>query len=235
MSTTETSTTKDHDSAASPRPAVRWGWLNWRVLSVVLGIAAAGATGWFLGRGDTAHRATPHAEMDDLDVVSAMWIFACNDDSPIITYEGVKYRLNLPADFDVKRLVRGHGDLFRPTAPTSELEAWKEELRGGPEKPPKGVPSWILALPTKEARLQIIDAITRDDVFRSQFRTELEAKRSDLTMLNWGLERLDRTRKARAESRESAERQWQMWLVFGIGVANVITTVAAASLKGKKP
>src|SRR5437773_10432977 len=101
MSTTETSTPKDHDAAAAPHPAVRWGWLNWRVLSVVPGIAAAGATGWFLGRGDIAHRATPHAEMDDLDVVSAMGIFACNEDSPISPDEGVKYRRTLPADFGV--------------------------------------------------------------------------------------------------------------------------------------
>ena len=45
-------------------------------------------------------------EPDVFGILSATWILACNDKSEIMTYEGIRHRLNLPNDFDVKELIR---------------------------------------------------------------------------------------------------------------------------------
>jgi len=175
--------------------------------------------------GNSAHGA---GEMDELDVLAATWILACNDDHPVITYEGIRYRLGLPADFDVKRLVRSRGELFRPGATHAELEEWRAEMLSG-----KALPSWVRAVGDKHEREQVIRALSRQDVFRSQFRAEPHAPRASLEVTNWGLERIERLRRSRAELREATERRWQIWSVLGIGVANIVTTLATAMYKAK--
>src|SRR5438128_12623662 len=74
----------------------------------------------------------------DLDTVSAIWILACNDENPIITYEGIPYRLGLTPGFDIKRLVGTRAELFRHGIPSQRLRKWKEEMRAG-----KHLPAWI--------------------------------------------------------------------------------------------
>ncbi|MDZ7380003.1 MAG: hypothetical protein ONB06_11745, partial [candidate division KSB1 bacterium] len=54
---------------------------------------------------------------DIFDVLSATWVFACNDENPIITYEGIRQRLNLSTSFDITSLVQSRGDLFRRGVP----------------------------------------------------------------------------------------------------------------------
>ncbi len=34
-------------------------------------------------------------QIDDHDLLSAIWVMACNDENPIITFQGLRYRLNL--------------------------------------------------------------------------------------------------------------------------------------------
>ena len=43
---------------------------------------------------------------DDLDILSAIWILSCNDEISEMTYEGVKYRLGLADDYNLRRLIR---------------------------------------------------------------------------------------------------------------------------------
>lgn len=43
---------------------------------------------------------------DGFDILSAVWLFACNDENPIITYEGLRHRLNLDSTSDVKSSFR---------------------------------------------------------------------------------------------------------------------------------
>src|SRR5260370_8517406 len=63
---------------------------------------------------------------------------ASNDENPTITYEGIRYRLGLAPEFDVRGLVRAHGELFRHGIPAKRLEAWKQSMRMG-----KHLPYWI--------------------------------------------------------------------------------------------
>lgn len=138
---------------------------------------------------------------DDLDIISAIWILASNDDNPAITYNGVRYRLGLAESFDIKRLIGGRADLFRHGIPSARLETWKEDMRAS-----RHLPSWIRDVEAKE-RTAIIDALTTDDIFRSQFRSEAGAKRSPIEIIEWGLQHIDRLRKASAEAREQKFRR----------------------------
>lgn len=166
-------------------------------------------------------------EPDVFDILSATWVFASNDENSIVTYQGLKYRLDLDPTFDIRALVKKRTDLFRLRIPPSQLAAWKEEMKQN-----RRLPVWIAALRGQE-RLDAIDRISGDDGFRSQFRTENRAPRSDLEILKWGLAHIESLRKAHYDAREGAAKSWQMWLVFGIGVLNIATTIGVAMSKEK--
>jgi hypothetical protein len=163
--------------------------------------------------------------VDKYAVLSAIWILACNDDIPSMTYRGLQTRLNLPDSFDVRFLVRQHGELFRQRIPASWLEEWKGQMKSGHQ-----VPSWIREKKGDE-RIALIDSLTRDDGFRSQFRTDPNAPRTDVAVIEWGLSHIERLRKAEAEAREATAKSWQMWLVFAVGVLGIIATIFAALLR----
>jgi hypothetical protein len=57
---------------------------------------------------------------DEFAVLASLWILASNDENSLITYRGIEHRLNLSPAFDLRGLVRRHGELFRlgmPSAP----------------------------------------------------------------------------------------------------------------------
>ncbi|MBI5190470.1 MAG: hypothetical protein HZA22_07325 [Nitrospirae bacterium] len=92
---------------------------------------------------------------DELDILSAVWILSCNDENPIITYEGIKHRLDLSPDFKIEELIHCRGELFRRKIPTRPLEVWKQEMREG-----KHIPSWIADIENETERQEKIDSIT---------------------------------------------------------------------------
>lgn len=141
-------------------------------------------------------------EIDPFTLLSAMWVFACNDEKALISYRGVRHRLGLPQGYPVEEIVRSRAELFRLRAPSSQLSAYKEKLRSEN----KG-PTWLQAAKTPEERLREIDALQPSDYFRSQFRTEPDAPRSTLEVLKWGLEHIERLRTVH-ESRRQERRQW---------------------------
>lgn len=163
---------------------------------------------------------------DVFDVLSAAWVLSCNDEQPIMTYEGIRYRLRLDSQVDVRDIIRRRGDLFRLGVPQDRLESWKNELRAG-----RNVPGWIRDIPDQDQRRQAIEALSVDDVFRSQFRAIDRAPRCSLEIIDWGLQHINRLRVVFAEARESSVKSWQMWLVFAVGVMNIVATVVAAIFK----
>jgi hypothetical protein len=165
---------------------------------------------------------------EDFGYLSAIWILASNDDNPLITYEGIRYRLNLPNDYDVQKLIRARAELFRHGVPQAVLDAWKDRLRAGEST----LPSWIRAKP-KEEWGTLIDGLKVDHVFRSQFRTAPGSARSEIAIITWGLEHLDRLRKSHLEASESTATTRQMWLLLAVGMLNFVATIVAAIIKGK--
>jgi hypothetical protein len=166
-------------------------------------------------------------DLEELDLLSAVWILASNDENHLLTFEGVRERLALSAQYDVRTLVLKRRELFRPNAPPGELEEWKNAMRAGSR-----LPAWIRQL-DEPAQRQAIDALSDKDVFRSQLRPGRNAPVSSIQVVSWGLEHLDRIRKSRIAARDATAKSWQMWLVFGIGVANIVVSIVLAVLKAR--
>ncbi|TWA93557.1 hypothetical protein [Bradyrhizobium stylosanthis] len=148
------------------------------------------------------------AGADNLDVLSAVWILSCIDENPILTYEGISSRLGLPEAFDIRGLVRGRRELFRPGVLESRLDAWKRQMISG-----RSLPSWISEISDAEERKAAINAITRNDVFRNQFRASPEAPKSDVQIIDWGLNHIERLRKFAIEEKEARSKKWSTVII----------------------
>ncbi|HKP52508.1 MAG TPA: hypothetical protein VJ183_07635 [Chloroflexia bacterium] len=167
------------------------------------------------------------ADPDEFDILSAIWILASNDENSLLTYKGITVRLDLPDDYDVKRLIRFRGELFRRGVRPQHLEKWKEDMRAG-----KHLPSWMFILQLEE-RSREIDSLSTHDIFRSQFRTGQGAPKSPIEIIDWGLKHIDRLRHASFQAREGNAKSWQMWVVAGISLINIVVTVVLTFLYPK--
>jgi len=151
-------------------------------------------------------------------ILAAIWILACNDETPSITYRGIQQRLNLPQEYDLRGLISQHGELFRLRIPQSRLEQWKSDMRLG-----QHLPRWVREV-TGPARVELINSLKPEDGFRSQFRAEPGAPPSDTVVIEWGLNHIERLRKAHSEAREASAKSWQMWLIFSVGILGFLAT-----------
>jgi hypothetical protein len=215
--------------------------------SVGMALICAGIVAWYKSQ----MKSPKLGGRDEYDIVSATWILANRDDTPLMFYDDVAYRLGLPDDYDVEnRVVLAHRELFRHGVSEQRLENWKctrlknlgvpdqrlkdlgcnmSELSKEPKRPP---PRWITRKAENEGKEPeaLIGEVEEGDVFRSQFRID-PRKANDLPpieIIQWGLEYLDRRRKARLEAREATAKSWQIWLVFGVGLLNIIVAFFAA-------
>jgi hypothetical protein len=166
-------------------------------------------------------------DLEELDLVTAVWILASNDENHLVTFEGIRERLGLDAGFDVRGLVLKRRELFRPGAPPGELEEWQTSMRKGSR-----LPAWIKLIEDDSKRLSAIDGLSQKDVFRSQFRASRGSPKSEVQVLSWGLDHIDRIRKSKAASQEVSAKSWQMWSVFIVGVLNILATIGVVAVKG---
>ena len=123
-------------------------------------------------------------------------------------------------------LVQEHGELFRQGVSVRRLEEWKRGMWNG-----KHLPSWIREIENENERHEAIGSITTDDVFRSQFRAGENADRSPIEILDWGVQHIERLRKAELDKTQRSAKSWELWVVFGVGILNVIATVLIAIVK----
>jgi hypothetical protein len=160
----------------------------------------------------------------DLDTVSSIWILASNDENFLITYEGIKDRLNISDIQYIKELVKLHRELFRLNAPSKALMEWKSQMRMG-----QRLPSWIRTFPKEsEERKNAIDSIKEEDVFRSQFRTKSGTPASNISIINWGLEHIERIRKNAEEKKQEKKKYFITHILpilyFAISFITLFTT-----------
>lgn len=141
--------------------------------------------------------------IDDLDILSAIWILSCNDENPILTYRSIGDRLNLDSVVDVRSLVRSRRELFRPGVLKSRLDKWKLDMQAGARRP-----AWIQEIGDDAERNKAIDALSEDDVFRNQFRVAPNSPKCSLEIIDWGLQHLERLRKGAFEAREEGAKKW---------------------------
>jgi hypothetical protein len=168
-----------------------------------------------------SRKTSPHdmLEPDNFDILSATWVLSCNDENNIITYEGLIHRLGLPQNFPIRDLVKKRRDLFRLGIPKSQLDDWVGDMKLG-----KRLPVWIREKPS-EQRALVISSLSSADGFRSQFRSEANAEKLELNVVDWGLQHIERLRKAQWDIKQKSAKSWQMWLVFSVGVLNIFVTL----------
>jgi hypothetical protein len=135
-------------------------------------------------------------------VLPAIWVLSCNDENPIITYRGIAIRIGI-TEAEAKKLVGERRELFRPGIRLSRLNNWKERMRDG-----KSLSGWIQEIKDVDERRKAIEALSRDDVFRNQFRVENEAPKCSIEIINWGLNHLDLIRKSAAAVRDERLKRW---------------------------
>jgi hypothetical protein len=168
-----------------------------------------------------AKRTASGRSPEELDIVSAIWVMANNDENNLITYQGIIHRLLLPSDYDVKGLISSRGELFRPGVQEWILNEWKSEMLGG-----KSLPIWIRDVKDKNEQVRMINRMTPDDVFRSQFRARKDAPQAELSVIDWGLQHIERLRKSRLESIDTRQKSIQLWIIIITSVINIFLTIA---------
>lgn len=146
-------------------------------------------------------------EMEEAGLLSAIWILASNDENPIMTYKSICYRLDLPDSYNIKGLIKKRSELFRPGVPSWRLKEWKEKMLSG-----ISIPAWVKEIKDEKEKEETIKSLTPDDVFRSQFRARKETTKSPIELIDWGLQHIDRLRKAKVEEKEIS---WK-WLKEGV-------------------
>src|SRR5882762_7130721 len=117
--------------------------------------------------------------VDEFDLTAAIWILSSLDENPIMTYMGIVDRVGCTEE-SVRRVVLRRRELFRPGTPKARLDRWKSDMRKDSR-----IPNWIR---DQREPSRAIDELTYDDVFRNQFRVEDNAKKSDLEIIEWGLQ-----------------------------------------------
>ncbi len=162
-------------------------------------------------------------DVEELDLISAIWIMASNDENHLMTYKSIRYRLGLADDFNVEALIRRRPELFRLGANQNDLDAWKVKMLDDQK-----LPSWIRKISDLEIKKQTILSLTVHDLFRSQFRATTKAgERSPIEIIKWGLEHLDRIRKARSEAKDVNVKASQVWLVFFVALLGLLVQIGA--------
>jgi hypothetical protein len=163
---------------------------------------------------------------EEFGILTATWILACNDKVPIITYRGVQRKLQLeryPIEA-IKSLIESRGELFGKRVPSVYLESWKEQMLAG-----KQLPTWMLDEGEAE-REQIINGLSLDDVFVSQFRANAEESSwtngSPREVMDWGLQHIERIRRAGLDDTDAKLKRWQLWILVSVSVANFLIGVA---------
>ena len=92
------------------------------------------------------------------------------------------------------------------------------------------MPGWLKAI-DESKRSAAIEALGSGDMFRSQFRAQADAERSPIEIIKWGLDHLDRLRKARVDANDASVKRWQMWLVFWVTLLGVVSQFLIAYAK----
>ena len=141
-----------------------------------------------------------------------------------MTYEGVRFRMNFDANADVRHLISSRPELFRQgVAAAVQGVAAEHACR-------QAHAGLVAPVPVAE-REQRIRAITADDVYSKPIQDGAWTQRGRLSRSSGGgLEHLERLRKSRVEAKAAYATTRQMWLVFGVSVAGIITQLLVAWL-----
>lgn len=163
---------------------------------------------------------------EEFGVLTATWILACNDKNPIMTYRSIQQRLeleNYPLEA-IRTVIQSRGELFRKRVPSSYLRRWKQQMLSG-----KHLPTWMLDV-DKSERPKLINDLGPDGVFISQFRADDKQPSweggSTREIIDWGLQHIERLRKASMEVRDEIIRKRQLTVLIVVSILNFLFAIA---------
>jgi hypothetical protein len=157
------------------------------------------------------------------DTLAAIWVIACNDEDPIITYRGLNDRIPPDPHYDVEDIVASRPELFRKGGvPAKRFNRWKEKMRNKP-------PPWLRDIEDDSDREAAIEELRPAHIFRSQFRVKEDAPPSPIDIIDWGLQHIERIRQARVEASSKLATKKQFNLVLAVSILNIIVTFIATS------
>jgi hypothetical protein len=120
---------------------------------------------------------------------------------------------------EVEKLVRGRSELFSTIISRQWLKEWKDWVKTG------HYPRYIIDnYSDKTSRDAAIDGINVDHVFRSQFRTHSKQEPCDIEHISWGIEHIDRLRKANMEAKEQRLATWSGFTSVLLPVLTILGT-----------
>ena len=94
----------------------------------------------------------------------------------------------------------------------------------------KHLPSWLRDKENHEARKTAIESLKSEDLFRNQFRPEANAPRAPVEIINWGLEHIERLRKANSEAREEKQKRVTSYWLPLISAITALLAVLGGSV-----
>ncbi|HET6232774.1 MAG TPA: hypothetical protein VFE05_22050 [Longimicrobiaceae bacterium] len=172
-------------------------------------------------RRNAAPKTETFEAVEEYGRLAAIWVLSCNDENPAMSYLGIMHRVGLPNRAAAEALVHARPELFRKRLPAPRLEAWKTEMMQN-----KRLPRWLREKEEKE-RKEIIAALTPEDFFRNQFRTAPDAPVTSVELLDWGLEHIDRLRKAAVDAADEHFKRVQTFVIPMLSTAVAVAAVAS--------
>lgn len=156
---------------------------------------------------------------DDYQILTASWIMASNDENNLMTYKSIGKRLDITDIEHIKKLIKSRGELFRLGATKAAIDEWKSQMVEELQRP-----SWMRELSEAEFAKEKL-RLSKDDIFRSQFRTERNAKKSDVNIIDWGLRHLERLYTNESSQTKTKIQIWTLIIAaLGavLGIVNIL-------------
>lgn len=157
---------------------------------------------------------------DEFAILSSIWILASNDENPLMTYQGIAYRLGINDILRIKKLISDHQEIFRLYVSKVQVNEWKQDMNAG-----KRLPGWIRDMEDPEKKEAAIMALTPEDIFRSQFRVVKNSPKTQIEVIQWGLEHIERLRKADLEERTTGLKFLEVWGALILSAINLVLLV----------
>lgn len=172
--------------------------------------------------------------LEEFDVLSSVWIMANNDDDSLMFYESVKNRLGLHSKYQLKEIITKRSELFRRKISKHRLDLLKIKWHAECAKAHPKMPSFIFRLDTAQERTDLIDSITEDDIFRSQFRVKDDAPKADIEIIDWGIKHIERLRNNLIDKKEKRKRILkEIWIPFGSILLTMIILISNIYMQRK--
>ena len=172
--------------------------------------------------------------LEEFDILSSIWIMANNDEDSLMFYKSVKNRLGLHSNYPLNEIISKRSELFRKKISQHRLDLLKIKWLAECVKAHPKIPSFIFRLDTIQERTDLINSMTVDHIFRSQFRVKEDAPKADIEIIDWGIKHIERLRNNVIEKKEKRKRILkEIWIPIGSLLLTMIILISNIYMQRK--